>query len=101
MTSESECSSTETIERMQASLSHMRACRGMCSQMLHAGNVGVDRAEFATIFGRGVRLEIVHVHVRRAAGQIDHDGRLGAAQGVLPPGRSGLRLRSRSMSARV
>src|SRR5262249_42348943 len=34
MTSVSECSSTETMERMQAILSHILAWSGKCSQML-------------------------------------------------------------------
>ncbi len=43
---------------------------------LDAGHVGGDRLELAAeLLGR-VRLEIVHVHVRRAAAEVDHDGRL-------------------------
>jgi hypothetical protein len=38
-----------------------------------AGDVRVDRVEFAAIFGRGVGLEVVHLHVRRPAGQPDED----------------------------
>ena len=37
ITSESECSSTDTIERTQASLSHILACSGMCSQISTPG----------------------------------------------------------------
>jgi hypothetical protein len=43
---------------------------------LHAGNVGLDRLELAAELGRRVGLEVVHIHVRRTAGQVDHDGRL-------------------------
>src|SRR5258706_16458956 len=43
---------------------------------LDAGHVGLDGVELAAEFLRRVRLEVVHVHVRRAAGQVDHDGRL-------------------------
>src|SRR5262249_54287572 len=43
---------------------------------LDAGDVGLDRLELALELGRGLRLEVVHVHVRRAARQVDHDGRL-------------------------
>ena len=52
---------------------------------LHAGDVGRDRLELAAELRRGVGLEVVHVHVRRAAGQVDHDGRLVATvHGCLP-----------------
>jgi len=44
---------------------------------LHARDVRLDRAEFAAIFDRSFRLQIVHVHVRRATRQVDHDRRLG------------------------
>ena len=44
---------------------------------LDAGDVGLDGPKFAAIFQGGVGLEIVHVHVGRAAGQVDHDGRFG------------------------
>ena len=43
---------------------------------LHAGHVGRDRAEFAAEFLGCVRLEVVHVDVRRAAGQVNQDGGL-------------------------
>ena len=64
---------------------------------LDAGDVGLDRAEFAAIFHRSIGLQIVHVHVGRPTGQIDHDRRLlrGAAGGR---GLGGAAL-ARSMSA--
>ena len=39
MTCESECSSTELSERTTASLSHMRACMGKCSQIWTPGTL--------------------------------------------------------------
>ena len=66
---------------------------------LHAGHVGLDRPKLAAILHGGVRLEVVHVHVRRAAGQVDHDGGLvGRASRAAPVS---LAPRRRSMSARV
>ena len=56
-----------------ASLSAILACKRQQLADLHAGHVGLDRLEFATIFDRGVRLEVVHVHVTGAAVQVDHD----------------------------
>src|SRR5262249_45730440 len=50
-----------------------------------------DRAELAAVLDGGLGLEVVHVHVRRAAGQVDHDGGLaGAARPAIagPRGRS-------------
>ena len=41
-----------------------------------AGDVGVDRIELAADFARGVGLDVPHVQVGRAAGQIDVDDRL-------------------------
>ena len=98
MTSESECSSTETSERTTASLSHMRACSGKCSQICTPGTLVGDRLELAAELRRGVGLEVVHVHVRRAAGQVDHDR--GLVRGPLQGGRSCAAF-SRSMSASV
>ena len=43
---------------------------------LDAGHVGGDRLELAAKLDGRFRLEVVHVHVRRAAAQVDHDGRL-------------------------
>ncbi len=40
---------------------------------LHSRNVGLDRIEFAAEFDRRIGLEVVHVHVRRTARQVDHD----------------------------
>ena len=38
-----------------------------------AGNVGGDRFELATNLSRSVHLQIIHVLMRRTAGQVDHD----------------------------
>ena len=57
---------------------------------LHAGDIGRDRLEFAAILDRGIRLEVIHVDVRRAARQVNQDGGLGspwsgaAGAGALP-----------------
>ena len=100
MTSESECSSTETMERMQASLSHMRACSGKCSQICTPGTlVSIGLNSPRNSVGR-VGLEVVHVHVRRAAGQVDHDGGLWPGR-RWPAGHGRVRPASRSMSASV
>ena len=50
---------------------------------LHAGNVRVDRLEFApNVIGR-FSLDVVHVLVAGTAGQIDHDDRLLASANAL------------------
>jgi len=41
---------------------------------LDAGDVSGDGTKLAAIFDGGVGLEIVHVHMRGAAGQVDHNG---------------------------
>ena len=46
---------------------------------LDAGDVRGDRLELAADLGRGVRLHVVAVDVRRPAAQPDHDDRLAAA----------------------
>ena len=38
-----------------------------------AGDIGADGAEVAAVFCRGVRLHVVHFHVRRPAGEPDED----------------------------
>ena len=51
---------------------------------LHAGHVAADRLELAAKFDRGARLHVVHVQMRRAAVQEDHDyafARRGARRG--------------------
>src|SRR5262249_53730148 len=50
-----------------------------------AGDIRWDRFEFATELDGCLGLEVVHVHVRRATRQVDHDGGLqgrGAGGGV-------------------
>ena len=76
MTSESECSSDGDDGANAGELVPHAGLQREVFADLHAGNVGLDRLEFAAEFGRSVRLEVVHVHVRRAAGQVNHDGGL-------------------------
>ncbi len=40
---------------------------------LHAGHVGLDRAEFATVIGRNFGLQVLHIEVGRAAEKVDPD----------------------------
>ncbi len=42
---------------------------------VEAGDVGRDGVKGAAVFGRGVRLHVVHVEVRRAAREPDEDHR--------------------------
>ena len=55
---------------------------------IEAGDVGLDWLELTAILGRGLRLEVVHIDVRRAARKDHHDhgfaGRSNAG-GSLPP----------------
>ena len=43
-----------------------------------AGHIGADRLKFAAKLGRGVRLHVIGVDVRRAAAEENHDGGLAA-----------------------
>src|SRR5262249_27260355 len=53
---------------------------------IHAGHRGTDRLEFTANLAWRVRLEIVHVLVRRATRKVDHEGGL-----ARQPSRRGLR----------
>ena len=50
-----------------ANLSIMRACQGKVLADLHARHVGRDRFELAAKLHGSIRLEVVHVQVRRTA----------------------------------
>ena len=79
---------------MTANLSIIRASRGMCSQISRPGTL-VGIGLYSPRIPRGVRLEVEHVLVRRAARQEDHDDRLVRADA--PPARFGPeQLRQRS-----
>ena len=54
---------------------HLRLEREVFAD-LDAGNVRLDGIEVAPELLGGVGLEVVHVHVRRAARQVDEDNRL-------------------------
>src|SRR6516162_5251856 len=43
---------------------------------LDAGDIRLDWMKLAPEFPGSVRLQVVHIHVRRAARQVDHDCRL-------------------------
>ena len=75
-----------TSERMTANLSIIVGEPRQVLADLDAGDVRGDRLELAADLGRGVRLEVEHVLVRRPAGQEDHDDRLvrAADAGLLP-----------------
>src|SRR5579872_3413034 len=57
-------------------LVHHRRNLGHVLANLDAGDVGLDRLELAADIGRRVGLQVEHVLMRRAAGQVDHDDRL-------------------------
>ena len=58
------------------SIRHCRHARHQLGEM-HAGKLGSDAGEFTAQFGGGFRLGIDHVHLRRAAVEMDVDHRLG------------------------
>ena len=78
------CVSVASTRRLRTMASLSAICALQRHQLadFHARDVRLDRLELATILHRRLRLQIIHVDVRRGAAQVDHDDGLARRPGL-------------------